>query len=141
MTKKTQSQAEQRALMRERLRSPVRGRNRENSSAADVRALENEISEQRALGKTWQEIATNMYEDPNKADAVRAAYTRLRGTGSNVAAAASANEPSMPPSRDVIAPSASPQQGGAPVAKQSNFFSAVHDPFDEEQPRSPGKES
>lgn len=132
MTKKIKSDDDRRVQMRQRLATPTQGRNRENSIAGDVRALDGDIARQRALGKPWWEIANNLYEDPNKADAVRAAFARLHGTERKSGSVIRASDPGTPPANTVIASVASPNSQGAAVTKQANLFAAVHDPIDEE---------
>ena len=65
-----------RAQMRARLKSPKAPR-KGNSVAADVRALSVDLQKQRELGKTWEQIAREMYGAPGNKGAVRSAFNRL----------------------------------------------------------------
>ena len=132
MTKKIKSDDDRRVQMRQRLAAPTQGRNRENSIAGDVRALNSDIAQQRALGKPWWEIANNMYEDSNKADAVRAAFARLHGTERKSGSVTRTSDPDTPPANTVIASGAASNGHRVDVTKQANLFAPVHDPIDEE---------
>ncbi|EMD81894.1 hypothetical protein [Pacificimonas flava] len=132
MTKKTRSDHNRRMRMRQRLAAPTTGRNREDSIAGDVRALDSDIAQQRALGKTWREIANNMYEDSKKADAIRTAFARLHNTERKSGFLARASDPGTLAAQTGIASSGPSNSRRVDVKDQANFFAPVHDPVDEE---------
>ncbi len=126
---------------RERLKSPVQARGREDSVSADTAELKNEIRRQRALGKTWKQIAQDIYEDEKFADAIRAAFGRLSPKPANAVKAKpvkreqKADTPATEPATSLATESsASTADRSSPFRSQPEMtlFGAQHDARDDQ---------
>lgn len=133
---KAETADERRARMLERLESPARGRGRKNSHAGDVRALAGAIAKQRALGKTWPEISTDLYGDDTKADAIRAAYARLPRTkifGQIADTATTAKEASTLANQAAAPGNTQVKLADAPAYSQPGLFATMRDSVGDDQ--------
>lgn len=141
---KTETADERRSRMLERLESPARGRGRKDSHASDVRALADALARQRALGKTWPQISTDLYDDDTKADAIHAAYARLprtRISGQTADTATTAKEASKLADQAAAPGNTQAELADAPAASQSGLFAIMRDSVGDDQTFNSGRES
>jgi len=114
--------------MRERLSTTPKRAARRVSVADDVRALREVIQTQRRAGKTWEQIAEEMYGGTKNPGAVRTAYNRLKSRKAAPPRGARPRDGKVPSEPRPTAKAVSVETASARPSPASGMFDAMSSP-------------